>query len=134
MTTSAPAPTRTRIPVTVWTAAILLTVLPLVSFGGAVYFTFFHEGGVSLVAGLPFVAAFAAVSATGVAAGAGLVRGLPAAWRAALGYVVAMTLWTAAKLLFWQETESLVFGAAGLAVGALVLAPATRRHVAGTDR
>ena len=134
MTTTAPAPTRTRTPFTVWTAAALLAVLPLVSLGGAVYFTFFYEGGVSLVAGLPFVAAFAAISATGVASGVGLVRGLPAARRAALGYVVAMCLWTVAKLVVWHETESLVFGAAALAIGALVLAPATRRHVARADR
>ena len=132
MTTTATAPIRT--PITAWAAAVLLTVLPLVSFGGAVYFTFFYEGGASLVAGLPFVAVFAAVSATGVAAGAGLVLGRPAAWRAALAYVVAMTLWTAAKLVVWHETESLVFGVAALAIGALVLAPATRRHVAGADR
>jgi hypothetical protein len=124
--------TRSRVPV--WAAAALLTVLPLVSLGGAVYFTFVYEGGVALAAGLPFVAVFAAVSATGVASGVGLVRGLPLAWRAAVAYVVVMTLWTIAKLVVWHETEAVVFGVAALAIGALLLAPATRRHVAGPDR
>lgn len=122
--------TAARTPVAVWVAAALLTVLPLVSSGGAVYFTFFYEGGTSLAAGLPFVALFFAISATGLAAGVGVVRGFESAWRAAMGYTVAMLLWTVAKLVFWHETEALVFGAAGLAVAALLVTPAARAHVA----
>lgn len=36
---------------------------------------------------------------------------------------------TAAKLIWWQETEALVSGVAALGVLVLLLAPATRRHV-----
>ena len=134
MTPTTTTATRSRVPASVWAAAVLLTVLPLVSLGGAVYFTFVFEGGVPLAAGLPFVAVFAAVSVTGVVSGAGLVRGFAPAWRGAVAYVVAMALWTLAKLVVWHETEAVVFGVAALAIGALLLTPATRRHVAEADR
>jgi hypothetical protein len=127
--TSAPATAR-PVPIPVWLVAGLLTVLPLVSCSGAIYFTFVYEGGTSLAVGLPFVAVFVAISATGVAAGVGVVRGFAVAWRAAIGYAVAMSLWTVAKLVFWHELEALAFGAAGLAVAALLATPAVRAHVA----
>jgi hypothetical protein len=38
-------------------------------------------------------------------------------------------LWCIAKLVFWQETEALVFGAANVAVLVLLGARPTRRHV-----
>jgi hypothetical protein len=87
MTTPTTAASRT--PVAVWGAAGLLTVTPLVSSGGAVYFTFFYQGGTSLAAGLPFVVVFFAISATALAAAVGVVRGFGTAWPtpAARGHV-----------------------------------------------
>jgi hypothetical protein len=46
-----------------------------------------------------------------------------------LGYGVLGILWCIAKLVFWAEIESLVFGGANIAGLALLYAPATRRHV-----
>ena len=59
----------------------------------------------------------------------GVVRGVATAWRAALGYCAAMVLWTVAKLVFWHETEAVVFGLAAVVVASLLVTPAARRHV-----
>jgi hypothetical protein len=133
-TTSTFAPGR-RAPATVRIAAALLVLLPLVTAYGAFYFTFVYDGGTDEpLLGALFVAFFWAVSGTGLAAGIGLLRGGRRAGRIVLGYCLAMTLWTVAKLVFWHETESVVFGVAALTVAALTLAPATGRHLQESSR
>ena len=50
-------------------------------------------------------------------------------WLALLGYGVLGILWCIAKLVFWQETEALVFGVSNVVALLLLAAPQTRRHV-----
>ena len=58
-----------------------------------------------------------------------LLRGSRAGWRTLVGYGVVGLLWCAAKLVFWHEAESLVFGAANVLFMLLLAAPATRARV-----
>lgn len=113
----------------------MLVVLPLVTSYGAFYFTYLYEGGTDagLLGGL-FVAFFWAVSATGLKAGLGLLRGNRRAQAVVLSYCLAMVLWTVAKLVFWHETEALVFGVAALVVAALSSSPSARAHLEERSR
>lgn len=121
---------RRRAPWTVWTLSVVVGLLALVTSYGAVYFTFYFENPDPGLGSWGFVALFFAINITAAAAAVGLVRGSRLAWRVLLGYGVLGILWCIAKLVFWSEEESLVFGVANVLGLALLGARRTRDHVA----
>jgi len=127
-TVTRPVPaTRTR-PAAAALASSLLTGLVAAFTGaGAAYFA--GEGGYT-VDGLTFLVAFESLSLLGLVSAVALAR------RSALGRagVVAFGLWMSAfsafKVGYVHETESLVFGVAALAALALALTSSVRAYVA----
>lgn len=126
--TAAPSVAGRRAP---WAVKVLSTVtvlLALVTSYGAVYFSFYFEDPDPGIGSWVFVTVFLAINVIATASAVGLVRGSRLAWQVLIGYGVLGILWCIAKLVFWQETEALVFGAANTAVLALLGARPTRRH------
>ena len=127
--TACPAPV---VPVrTPWTVHVLSTIvlaLAAVTSYGAYYFTFVFEDPEPGPGSWAFLAGFLAINAVAAASAIGLWRGRRSAWQLLLGYGVLGIVWCIAKLVFWHEWESLVFGAANLLGLALLAAPRTRRH------
>jgi hypothetical protein len=109
-------------------AAVLVTLLALVTAYGAFYFSFVFENPPVRPGAVVFVAAYWALDAAAVAAGIGLLRGRRLGRQALLAYVVWGVLFCMAKIIFWHETEALVFGGASLVLLALLAAPSTRRY------
>lgn len=125
----APSATDRKAP---WTVKVLSTVtvlLALVTSYGAIYFSFYFEDPDPGIGSWVFVTVFVAINVVATASAVGLVRGSRLAWQVLIGYGVLGVLWCIAKLVFWQETEALVFGAANIAALALLGARPTRRHV-----
>ena len=118
-----------RTPWQVRTLAAVVTLLAVVTSYGAIYFSFWFEDPDPGLGSWVFVTVFIGINITAVVAVAALVRRSRTGWRLLLGYTVLGMLWCVAKLVFWHETESLVFGVLDLACLALLLAPRTRRHV-----
>ena len=117
-----------RTPWQVRALAVVVTLLALVTSYGAIYFSFFFEDPDPGVGTWVFVTVFLSLNVTAAAAVRSLVRGTEAARRVLLGYSVLGILWCVAKLVFWQETESLVFGALNVVCLGLLVAPRTRSH------
>ena len=128
-TLTAPAPVRVRAPWTVHVLGTVVLLLAAVTSYGAIYFSFYFEDPDPGPGSWVFAIAFLAINAVAAASAVGLWRGRRWAWQVLLGYGVLGILWCIAKLVFWSETESLVFGAANIVGLALLYAPATRRHV-----
>jgi hypothetical protein len=128
-TLTAPAPAAVRSPWTVRVLAGVVLLLATVTSYGAVYFSFVYEDPDPGIGSWLFVVAFLSINVAAAASAVGLARGRRWAWTTLLAYGVVGILWCIAKLVFWSETESLVFGVANLAGLALLYAPPTRRHV-----
>jgi hypothetical protein len=129
VSTPAPSDTGRRTPWQVRALSTLTVLLTLVTSYGAVYFSFYFEDPDPGIGSWVFVIVFLAINLAATAAAVGIVRGSRLAWQALIGYGVLGILWCIAKLVFWQETEALVFGAANVAVLVLLGARPTRRHV-----
>ena len=105
-------------------------LLALVTSYGAIYFSFYFEDPDPGLGSWVFVIVFLAINVVAAASAVGLVRGSRLAWQVLVGYGVLGILWCIAKLVFWHETEALVFGA----VDVPALAPARRpRQPAGSS-
>jgi hypothetical protein len=118
-----------RRPTLVRLAASLMSLLAVGQAYGAFYFSVVFQQPEVRAASVVFVALVWALSATALAAAVGLLRGHRYAHRLALAYVGWHIAFTAAKLVFWHETEAVAFGVAAVALLALLAAPATRRYV-----
>ncbi len=127
-TTAATRPARA--PWTVTTLSAVTLLLALVTSYGAIYFTFYFEDPEPGLGSWVFVTAFLTINAVAAGCAVALFRGSRVAWQVLVGYGVLGILWCIAKLVFWSETEALLFGVANvLALGLLAAGP-TRRHVA----
>jgi cation transport ATPase len=121
---------RHRAPLTVWAAAVLTFAIALVTSYGAVYFSLFWEQAPPRSLGTwSFAAAFVAIAVLGAASAVALLRGSDTARKVLIGYAVFGVLFTAAKLIWWQETEALVFGGLDVVLILLATARSTRAHV-----
>ena len=116
-----------------WTVQVLSAVtllLALVTSYGAIYFSFYFENPDPGLGSWVFVTVFIAINVVAAASAVALVRGSRLGWKVLVGYGVLGILWCIAKLVFWHETEAVVFGAANVAALALLASPSTRRYVA----
>jgi hypothetical protein len=129
LTAPATAPARAGAPWTVRVLAGVVLALAAVTSYGAIYFSFFFENPDPGLGSWAFAIGFLAINAVAATSAVGLLRGRGWAWQVLLGYGVLGILWCIAKLVFWAEIESLVFGAANIAGLALLYAPRTREHV-----
>ena len=114
-----------------WTVTVLTTItLPLavVTSYGAIYFSFFFENPDPGLGSWVFVTAFLAINAVAAVSAVAMFRGSRAGWQVLLGYGALGIVWCGVKLVFWQETESLVFGASNVVMRLLSAAPRTRRY------
>ena len=119
-----------RAPWTVKALAGVVFLLALVTSYGAIYFSFFFESPDPGLGSWAFVAAFLGINVLAATAAFGLLRGRRLGWQLLVTYGVLGILWCIAKLVFWAETESLVFGVANVLGLALLAAPRTRAYVA----
>ncbi len=128
--TAAPRPTSdpTRTPWTVHVLGTITLLLALVTSYGAIYFSFFFEDAKVTTGSVAFAIGFIAINVVAAGAALGLWRGRRAAWQVLVGYGVLGILWCIAKLVFWSETEALVFGVANVLALAMLAAPRTREH------
>lgn len=122
--------TARRAPWTVRVISAVVGLLSIVTSYGAIYFSFYFGDPDPGVGTWAFVTAFLAINVVAAVAAVGLHRGSSVAWKVLLGYGVAGILWCIAKLVFWSEEESLVFGAANVLALWLLAARPTRAHVA----
>ena len=102
----------------------------LVTSYGAIYFSFFFENPDPGPGSWAFVTVFLGINVLAATAAYGLLRGRRLGWQLLVAYGVLGILWCIAKLVFWSETESLVFGVANVLGLALLAAPRTRAFVA----
>ena len=123
-----PATASPRTPWQVRLLATLVGLLALVTSYGAIYFSFYFENPDPGLGSWAFVVLFLAINVTSVAAASGLVRGSATGWRVLVGWGVLGILWCIAKLVFWHETEALVFGVLNVGCLALLAARRTREH------
>jgi cation transport ATPase len=118
-----------RTPWTVRVAAAIVLLLAVVTSYGAIYFSFYFQDPEVGLGSYAFVAAFLAINVTAAAAAASLLRGSSTGWRVLVGYGVLGIVWCIAKLVFWQEEEAMLFGAANVAYLVLLMARRTRQHL-----
>lgn len=108
-------------PAAVVVAAVLTLAIAVVTTGGAVYFSLFGAEAPTLsVWTVLFAVGFAAASALGVVAAVALTHGSERGRRGVIAYATFGVLFTLAKLIWWQETEAIVFGALDVALLLLV--------------
>jgi hypothetical protein len=129
LVTAAPSIAARKAPWTVKVLSTVIVLLALVTSYGAIYFSFYFEDPDPGLGSWVFVIVFIAINVVATASAVGLVKGSRTGWKLLLGYGVLGILWCIAKLVFWHETESLVFGAFNLLALALLAAPRTRSHV-----
>ena len=122
------APTSVATPWTVHVLGTIVMLLALVTSYGAIYFSFYFEDPDPGFGSWAFAIGFLAINAVAAASAVGLWRGRLLAWQVLLGYGVLGILWCIAKLVFWSEVESLIFGVANILGLALLMAPRTRGH------
>ena len=122
-------PTSGRTPWTVHVLGAVTLLLCLVTSYGAIYFSFFFENPDPGLGSWVFVTAFLAINAGAAVSAVAMFRGSRAGWQVLLGYGALGIVWCGVKLVFWQETESLVFGASNVVMLLLLAAPRTRRYV-----
>ena len=115
------------------TAALVLTpLIAAVTSGGAVYFSLLWSQAPPItVWTVLFAVAFVAVAIAGIVAAIALARGSERGRRGVIAYATFGILFTLAKLVWWQETEAIVFGALDVV---LLLLVSTRRVRAWTTR
>lgn len=120
MTTSL-APRRSTRPAAVVAALVLVCAIAVVTTGGAIYFSlFWAEAPAPSFWTVLFATGFAAVSLLGVVAAVALAGGSERGRRGVIVYATFGILFTLAKLVWWQETEAVVFGALDIALLLLV--------------
>ncbi len=120
MTTSLAERQGTR-PTAVVVALLLTLAIAAVTTGGAIYFSlFWAQAPAPSVWTVLFAVGFAAVSALGVVAATALSRGSERGRRWVIAYATFGIVFTLAKLIWWQETEAIVFGALDIALLLLV--------------
>ncbi len=124
---------RHRPPVPVIAAAVIIGVRMAFGTFGLVYFGLFVSADVYPGVGSPSAVAFTAagllVTITALASLPGLWRGRRAAWHLLTCALSAMFLFGCYKIFVEGEVDSVVFLAVDLLSAALLLLPATRRHV-----
>jgi len=113
------------------TAALVLTpLIAAVTSGGAVYFSLlWSQAPPVTVWTVLFAVAFVAIAIAGIIAAIALARGSERGRRGVIAYATFGILFTLAKLVWWQETEAIVFGALDVV---LMLLVSTRRVRAWT--
>ncbi len=126
----ATTPAAGRRPRSVLVVCLLTLLAAVVTSYGAYYFSFVFEDPSPGAGTYAFVTVFWAIALTAALAAVGLLRGSETARRVLVGYGWAQVAWTVAKLVFWQETEALVFGAVTVATLAVVHGRAARRWTA----
>jgi len=132
---SAPAPSsvRHRPPVPVIAATVIIGVRMAFGTFGLIYFGLFVSADVYPAVGSPSAVAFTAagllVTITGLASLPGLWRGRRTPWHFLTCTLSAMFLFGCYKIFVEGEIDSVVFLAVDLLSAALLLLPATRRHV-----
>lgn len=130
MTTSLAPPRSTR-PAAVVAALVLVCTIAVVTTGGAIYFSlFWAQAPAPSLWTVLFAAGFSAISALGVVAAVALAGGSERGRRGVIAYAAFGILFTLAKLVWWQETEAILFGALDIA---LLLLVSHRRVRAWTD-
>jgi hypothetical protein len=118
-----------RSPWTVRVVAAIVLLLAVVTSYGAIYFSFYFENPDVGLGNYVFAAVFLAINVTAATAAVGLVRGSLTGWRVLVGYGVLGIAWCIAKLVFWQEEEAMLFGAANVVYLVLLAARSTRQHL-----
>lgn len=120
MTTLPTDTTNTR-PVAVTAVLVLTSLVAAVTSGGAIYFSLFWSEAPAVNAWtVLFAVAFVAVAVAGVLAAWALVHGSERGRLGVIGYAAFGILFTLAKLIWWQETEAVLFGALDVALLLLV--------------
>lgn len=124
---------RRRPPLPVITVAVIIGIRSAFGAFGLVYFGVFVGPDVNPDAGSPAAVAFAAVGLllvlSGLASLPGLWRGRRIAWHVLTCVVTAGVYFSCYKIFAEGEADSVVLLVVDLVVGALLLLPATRRHV-----
>ena len=120
---------RTRSPWTVRALAAIVLLLALVTSYGSIYFTFYFGDPQPGIGSWAFVTLFFTINAVAAVSALALLRGSRTGWQVLVGYGVLGILWCIAKLVFWQETEALIFGAGNVVALLLLAASRTRRHL-----
>lgn len=128
VSTAAPSTPARKAPWTVKVLSTVIVLLALVTSYGAIYFTFYFENPDPGLGSWVFVTVFIAINVLATVSAVALVHGSRTGWRVLVGYGVLGILWCIAKLVFWHETESLVFGTSNVLALGLLAAPRTRRH------
>jgi hypothetical protein len=129
-TTTASSSAGLNAPWTVKVLGSLVVLLALVTSYGAIYFSFYFEDPQPGFGSWIFAIVFIGINVAATAAAVALVRGSRLGWSVLVGYGLLGILWCIAKLVFWQETESLLFGVANVLGLVLLATRRTRRHVA----
>ena len=125
---TSPAPTAVRRPTSAVVAAVVTVLHALVTSYGAYYFSFVFEDPEATLFSYGFVALFWAIAATGSVAAVRTAQGSESGRRLLLAYCGLGLVWTAAKLVFWSETEALVFGVVALGVALVARSRAVRAY------
>jgi hypothetical protein len=134
VTTYSTEATITR-PVAATIALVLTPLIALVTSGGAIYFSLlWSEAPAVTVWTVLFAVAFVAIAIAGIIAAIALSRGSERGRRGVIAYAAFGILFTLAKLLWWQETEAIVFGALDVALLLLVSARRVRDWTADRGR
>lgn len=109
--------TDTRPPAAAVATLVLTALLATTTSAGAVYFSLLWSQAPAVsVWTILFAVGFVAVAVVGVAAAVALVRGSERGRRTVIAYATFGILFTLAKLIWWQETEAVVFGAGDIAL------------------
>ena len=126
MTTYSNEATDTR-PVGATVALGLTPLIAMVTSGGAVYFSLlWSEAPEVTVWTVLFAVGFVAIAIAGIIAAIALSRGSERGRRGVIAYAAFGILFTLAKLVWWQETEAIVFGALDVVLLLLVSARRVR--------
>jgi hypothetical protein len=134
VTTYSNEATDTR-PVGATVALGLTPLIAMVTSGGAVYFSLlWSEAPEVTVWTVLFAVGFVAIAIAGIIAAIALSRGSERGRRGVIAYAAFGILFTLAKLVWWQETEAIVFGVLDVALLLLVSARRVRDWTADHGR
>jgi hypothetical protein len=99
-------------PMAATVALVVTSLIAVATSGGAVYFSLlWAQAPAVTVWTVLFAIAFVAIAIGGVLAATALARGSERGRRGVIAYAAFGILFTLAKLVWWQETEAIVFGA-----------------------
>jgi hypothetical protein len=114
-------------PMAATVALVVTSLIAVVTSGGAVYFSLlWAQAPPVTVWTVLFAIAFVAIAIGGVLAATALARGSERGRRGVIAYAAFGILFTLAKLVWWQETEAIVFGALDVVLLLLVSARRVR--------